>query len=371
MPTALSAQPNLVPNPGFDILSSCPIPATWQAYQNTPDRFNTCNGSVPNSWAGNQAAHSGTGYVAIVNRHATALYHEFTGIALTTPLTVGETYCVEFFISLTELSQWGANNMGVQFNTAPSAAMNGNSQVFGTAVVTDKTNWTQISGSFVATQAYTHVAVGNFFTDAATTIAPAVGGSYSGAYYFIESVSCSVCTILDGQWEFATLENRNGNIKLNWQFAGVDVATFGIERSYDSEQWEQIDELIGNNAVQQFYDLPSFTEEVFYRIRATDMNGKTHLSRIVSARLDEDGDDIFSVYPVPATVGDDLKVALHLGASETGLLRVIDVQGREIFTTPLSGADPTEIPTEGFRAGLYFFQVQAGARREVSSVVLH
>ena len=60
--------------------------------------------------------------------------------------------------------------------------------------ITDKTNWTQISGSYTATGGEDHLVIGNFYDNVATTPQTSLGGFYPGSYYYIDDVSvCASC----------------------------------------------------------------------------------------------------------------------------------------------------------------------------------
>lgn len=55
--------------------------------------------------------------------------------------------------------------------------------------ITDKTNWTKLSSTFIADSAYTHMLIGNFKEDAVTDTVVMGAFVYNGAYYYIDSAS--------------------------------------------------------------------------------------------------------------------------------------------------------------------------------------
>jgi OOP family OmpA-OmpF porin len=112
----LEAQ-NLVPNPGFEELSRCPLGFSvnkkdfivpgWESPTNgTPDHFHGCStgdADVPFNWAGSSNARSGKGYAGIYvwnKSDDTNCYREYIQCELAEQLVAGEAYTVEFTLSL-------------------------------------------------------------------------------------------------------------------------------------------------------------------------------------------------------------------------------------------------------------------------------
>ena len=205
--SSLSAQ-NLINNYSFETYSSCPngssqitFATDWNFSRNLGEYLNSCSSSiyadVPTNYFGFQEASSGQGYVGglMYGSFASAYIadlREFFYVPLNTPLTVGTTYYVSFKVNLADNSEYAVNNIGAQFVSAynNNFPINNTAHVYTTSVVSDKTNWTTISGSFVPTMAYNAVMFGNFFTDANTT-ATFVGSSTDigyNAYYFFDDV---------------------------------------------------------------------------------------------------------------------------------------------------------------------------------------
>ena len=358
---------NLVTNPSFETLTGCPTPASWVSCQNSPDFFNTCNSTVPNNFAGNQTPASGNGYVAEVNRHATALYHEYYCVALTSPLVIGQSYTCTMSISLTELSTIGANNMGFQFNNSATASMNNISQVYSTAIITDKAAWTTVTGSFVAGQAFTHVSVGNFFTDALTATAAAVGGSYTGAYYYIDNVSVVPSPILAYEWKYLDAKPRNSEeIEVAWDFDLEDYQKYEVLRATDSLSFETVGEVTLRQGERFSYvDRPGlYDQPLFYQIRAIDANGNTHTSSIVESRLVEDPNHIH-LQPNPGTVGQFVVATFSVEEASPVRIEVVDAMGNRVFEDQVSaqpGRNRYELNTSTLRSGTYLLRTTFGGK---------
>jgi len=195
---------NLVPNNSFETFAgSCVFTAgsanqciSWDNVNETPDYFNTAfcgtglDFGISTNYAGSQVPADGDGYIALVAWHGNS-YNEISGASLINALIVGTWYDVSMKVSLTEISSVGCDNLGVLFSTNPTTNAGINfAHIYSNAVITDDQNWTIISGSFQATAPYTHIFIGNFFDNANTnTLSVPTGGSYGGAYYYIDDIS--------------------------------------------------------------------------------------------------------------------------------------------------------------------------------------
>ncbi len=133
------AQQNLVPNGGFEEYNNCPgwtetfylSPACkyWTSPSfGTPDYCNACSTdydpiaqrfrySVPENYFGNQPAHSGDAYAAIIceqNSDGTQQFNEYIQVELTEQLQEGELYEVSFFVHNPKY-QFCINSVGALF----------------------------------------------------------------------------------------------------------------------------------------------------------------------------------------------------------------------------------------------------------------
>lgn len=186
---------NLVPNPGFEVVNTCPnsigaivfdpaytsFPSAqgWVSplYEGSPDFFHTCAtaGSgvhVPEAQFGYQYPHSGNGYAGIIAYDSiispTGLdYREYLQCKLLQPLQSGKKYCVSFYVNngvaasgpLAHYNFIGIDDLGINFSvskpteSAPHiykmhlpptiSNMAGN-------YITDTLGWKKISSTFTA-----------------------------------------------------------------------------------------------------------------------------------------------------------------------------------------------------------------------------
>ncbi len=202
---------NLVPNNSFETYIDCYcqgdaftcLDSTWFEF-NSADYLNVCDTStyrsIPVNRYGFQYAFDGNAYMGIISFSTSFFTREYIEIKLSEPLIAGQIYYVQFHVSLADTFQYAIENIGALFTDTlfdpyppPSYSwQTGIPQVENSLgnMLNDKTNWTPISGSFVANGGEQYMAIGNFRNDA-QTITQYLGGGDStaiGAYYYIDDV---------------------------------------------------------------------------------------------------------------------------------------------------------------------------------------
>ena len=256
---------NLVPNPSFEEYEICPAftgfvskPRHWDRWDQDPEYFNACAGElgasdtlldVPwNGFAWQNASH-GDAYVGMAHFQMND-FQEHVGAELIEPLELGQTYYVSYWVNLaTEGSywdvRWACNNQGVLFTmgehiwsgvtgTGPEFIPRNYAHVNNSNIVSDTTNWTLVSGSFVADSAYRYIVLGNFFNDALTDTVHFTPGLPSwGAYYFYDAICVSPmpgeCPVATGTSEH---QSKGWSVRVSgggqWlQVDGVDAGSTG------------------------------------------------------------------------------------------------------------------------------------------------
>ena len=240
---------NLVPNPDFESFSNCPnasfqLPTlSWTSpTAASPDYYNSCAAvstgvSTPINDFGNQTPRSGGGYVGLIMR-PTNDYREYIETQLTAPLIANHVYQVSFYVNLADNSQWAVDEIGAYLSTGSvgpiplAPVLNVIPQIKNPTgfVITDKNNWTLISGSYTALGGEDHIVIGNFSDNNSTTTIMGLGGLYPTSYYWIEDVE--VCEIYappcpnnivqnPGFWMGAVPGNLNGSGQsANWTSYG-------------------------------------------------------------------------------------------------------------------------------------------------------
>ncbi len=209
------AQINLVDNPSFESLYSCPNSfgqidsvTGWGILLNggggSPDLFTVCCTvpficGVPLNTGNSsfQYPHTGNSYLGIeVARSSELNIREYFQSKLPLILSDGNTYCVKFYVSLSDQSNAYIEPLGVYLDNGDIHA----AQPYGLATVTpqvynisqqlnDTVNWMKIEGSFVATGNEEYITIGNFSPDSLSDIGVIGVPSFWFAYYYIDDVS--------------------------------------------------------------------------------------------------------------------------------------------------------------------------------------
>lgn len=214
---------NLVPNPSFEEYEACPSgdgqvynAKYWNSFGNSPDYYNACSQIIdfltPTNAAGYQVPKTGQAYIGgafyLSNDTTNIVVRESIGTRLISPLTIGNTYYVRFYVSLADSPDWTSlvqNRLGAWFSTqsfavdsfCPTPCLTSllmppnHAEVYTDSVITDTQNWVEISGSFVADSNYQYLAIGNFFSNDSVNISlipnqPA--HATEGSYYYVDDV---------------------------------------------------------------------------------------------------------------------------------------------------------------------------------------
>lgn len=254
---ALYGQENLVPNGSFEEYHTCPNDISqmdkvisWRSFKSTPDYYNVCNNTtsigveivgVPKNFSGYQYAANGNAYCG-VSSFGDENVRELIGCELNTPLEPGLTYYVslKFNFPYREGNPCHNNaikNMGVQFtNTeysiSTSAPLNNVCHICADQFIYDTLNWIQVKGSFIPSQSYRFLMIGNFFTDTMTLFSPLNCGNCS--YYYVDAVQVSTDSSIYHQDIFEPINIPNiftpNNYGINdlWEFTSVTKAQLEI-----------------------------------------------------------------------------------------------------------------------------------------------
>jgi len=208
------AQINLVPNPSFEDTVHCPYFSNqlnfaihW--YTPTPGSSDYCNAcstinqvGVPFNVEGFQFARTGNAYAGFATYYAGANEREYLQVKLDSVLIANHKYCTEFYVSLCDTQYVACNNMGLYFSdTALLSNSTGvlnvipqiNNDII-TNPLTNKIEWTKVSGVFVATGGENYITIGNFLNDANSDTVHVAGGCCAAAGYYLDDVSVIDCT---------------------------------------------------------------------------------------------------------------------------------------------------------------------------------
>lgn len=217
----LAAQ-NLVRNPGFEEHKKIPITfcrtskefnatvTDWSMpNQATADYFHAkskANAStIKKNFVGFQNAEEGEAYAGIYCCLDQGInYSEYLKTKLIKPLKAGQKYIIQFYVSLSESSEFAMDRFGVAFLKKDSEQENMRSLPFGATVESedgvfyeDKTGWRQVRMSFVAKGGERYMVIGNFHTNGSTHLkkVPFSKKKYpkgNGCYYYLDDVCLAV-----------------------------------------------------------------------------------------------------------------------------------------------------------------------------------
>lgn len=145
------------------------------------------------------------------------------------------------------------------------------------------------------------------------------------------------------------------NIVLNWQTASEkNNSYFTIERSFNTEDWEEIGRVAGaGNSNQlmkyEFADLNTIKGNAYYRLRQTDLDGRFKLSELIAVESCKGVVDVM-VYPNPAKDIVNVKCASPLN------LEIYNILGEKLSEEKLvAGQNKIDIST--LAIGAYFFKL--------------
>lgn len=206
---------NLVPNPSFEEYTDCPYDGSgsgqlyfaipwYSPSQGSPDYFNSCDVtnvlSVPDNVLGYEYARTGKGYAGFFSFYIWGLSREYIQVELLQPLIYNINYCVNFYLSLADTTNYAVNNIGAYLSANLISSSNDSNfpntpQILNNSLnpLTSKINWIKISGTFMAAGGEKYITIGNFNNDAnSDTIKVGLNG-WNVTYYYIDDVSVYPC----------------------------------------------------------------------------------------------------------------------------------------------------------------------------------
>ena len=258
----INAQANLVPNPSFEIYSSCPttfsqtnLATPWyDPTAGSSDYFNACAtgyANVPFVLNGNsyQFARTGGAFTGLYALNCSCdIGREYIQVQLTSPLVHDSCYLIEFYCNLAD-HYYAVNKLGAYLSdtaihyTGPGSisVLHYTPQIVSTVFLTDTINWMPIAGYYHANGGEKFLTIGDFKPfSAGDTLNTGGSSTYSAAYYFIDDVSITKVASCDtigsaGIYEYhnSTLFNlspnpSNGNMILKYSLKSNDKAEMKI-----------------------------------------------------------------------------------------------------------------------------------------------
>jgi hypothetical protein len=220
---------NLVPNPSFETVGTCPIKhaesAThfanytqewYSANIGSPDLFTACSGLEkttplniipPNTFRGTQTARTGSNFTGFYHYGQTA---EYLGSQLSQPLEAGKNYSVSFYVACAGKQRHITDQIGIhisdtavrnyvprQDGTYPALTQLTPQIISTPGEFIQDTTWTKISGYYTAKGSEQYITLGCFFAPSnsphlkvlTNAVTPGWGRGETRLYYFVDDVS--------------------------------------------------------------------------------------------------------------------------------------------------------------------------------------
>lgn len=172
----------------------------------------------------------------------------------------------------------------------------------------------------------------------------------------------------------------DGKGVLSWETygAGVELATFFVEKSLDNLNFGEIGRVDGSNSrdggLYSFVDNSlNNGEVVFYRIRTVEATGEISYSNIVELTVSGASRDWLDVYPNPVSRNSILNVDAFLSTDTQISMELYDLPGKLIQSESKkmeAGMQRFELNTTELPAGTYFVKVSTPFGNEVRRVVI-
>lgn len=203
--------PNLIPNPGFELIEN--LPKDWfnlgQDFTNCMKYWSSPTGGSPDVYAPElniPYGWSSKGFGKIKPRSGKSMVgitifgceggkphcREYIQIQLNEPLVLGQKYYVEMWVRHLENSL-ESNNLGFHFtkrhiNISSDPVLKLQTQVNAEYIITCDEYWEKVSGEFVALTEAEYMLIGNFFPDNETYTRKKSNENFGYAYYYIDDV---------------------------------------------------------------------------------------------------------------------------------------------------------------------------------------
>lgn len=375
---------NLVPNPGFETISFCPLNLAqinlatgWiRPSAGTSDLYHTCGfvgvSGVPSSVLGYNLPRTGNSMAGLVLLAPGQVdYREYIQIQLASPLIAGTEYRLEFNLKLPARSRFSSSAIGAHLSTTPifslGAFLSFPPQVENSlsTFITDTLTWHCIDGIFVANGGEQYLTIGNFRSDAGTPSvnnpqAPAF--SYQYAYFLIDDICLypakepPCCTVLSHDGINLSVEDRgHTGVQLSWRSNETDpISHFRIERSDHPSDFFEINQLEAHSNPEYSWIDMFPVQDNWYRVIQVNVDGREIESPWVHLDIERESAELFRAW-----IGNG---ALHVVLAETEtagyIVHLMDVQGRKIIELENPDRELRQ-PLEGLPGGIYILEVIA------------
>jgi gliding motility-associated-like protein len=269
----LGQSPNLVPNHGFELYTTCPDDVAqinrildWDNVANhggSADYLQVCATDpivqVPTNAFGTQGAALGDGYIGLALLYFDLPdFREYVQVQLTSAMQAGSTYIITLKLCLAESSQFATDRFGVHISNAPLTGTGSYDplpvapqlSVTPGDYMTDMQNWTVFTFPYGAQGGEEYLTFGNFTDDAGSSVINTNTGIYSASYIYIDEVevylSSSTCITQFEMPNVFTPNNDNENdVFVPVHSEGVNGGTLTIYNRWGKAIYTTFDVLTG------------------------------------------------------------------------------------------------------------------------------
>jgi hypothetical protein len=167
---------------------------------------------------------------------------------------------------------------------------------------------------------------------------------------------------------------KEGAMELTWATAKeINNDYFTIERSADGQNFSELLRVngAGNSQTMQQYtatDASPLSGMGYYRLKQTDRDGTFSYSKVAAIQAGKAG-NLLQVYQPGA--GGELQVGYSLPAEESGLLRIYDSRGIQVWSKAVRGSGAQEQVRLGAGRGLYLVTLQSSSGTLVKKVMMY
>jgi hypothetical protein len=162
---------------------------------------------------------------------------------------------------------------------------------------------------------------------------------------------------------FFTAKPKDGKVVLNWATATEkDNRGFAVERSADAKTFTTVMTVVGagnssNRLDYSAVDARPMAGLSYYRLKQTDLDGKTVFTPVVAVRIGKGGE--FSLYPNPTQ--DIVHIGMPDGVTENLPVRLTQLTGRVVLNTRLGSEGTLNI--KDLPASSYIITIGEGAQQ--------
>ena len=153
----------------------------------------------------------------------------------------------------------------------------------------------------------------------------------------------------------------NEKVMLSWTtLSETNNAFFEIEKSLDGRDFISVKKILGagTSTLQNNYeawDNQPFRGENYYRLKQVDTDGKYSYSNIEFIFV---GNDAIKIYPTLVSNDSPLQIELPDDPNSGGVLRILNINGLEVFHKNLNQSTSYSIPISFLKNGLYVIHFQ-------------